>query len=218
MEDTKRRKVFYSNGLTRKRRLLHLSLEGRPNLIKLTPKDVYLLNAIMWKVPTNWVVVFKWHILNVGINNWHRLPYDVFISKLLEQCGVNLTRENKLTCSKENLIGKATLTCLGLKRTTLGWIFNDELDPTKGKETLLDSNSDQEFPPSYSEFERRVGNKFKKASKRINTLNKYLTTLNEKMDEIFKHYVEISTSSEESEKKDVDGISEESPTETSESK
>ncbi|WVZ21876.1 hypothetical protein V8G54_000420 [Vigna mungo] len=106
-----------------------------------------------------------------------------YMRYLLEQSGVNLTRENKLTCSKANLIGKATLTCIGLKRTALGWIFN----------------------------------RFKRASKRINILKKSIMTLNEKMDEIFKHYVEISTSSEESESEDVDDISEESSTESSES-
>ncbi|WVY89350.1 hypothetical protein V8G54_034864 [Vigna mungo] len=145
------------------------------------------------------------------------LPCGVFISKVLEQSGVNLTGENKLTCSKANLIRKATLTCIGLKRTTLGWIFSDELDPTKGKETLFDSHNDQEFLPSNSEFERRVRDRFKNVLKRINILKKSLTTLNEKMDEIFKHYVESSTSSKESERKDVDDISEESSTESFES-
>ncbi|WVY95178.1 hypothetical protein V8G54_034266 [Vigna mungo] len=168
----------------------HILLPGRPNLIKLTPKDVYLLNAIMRRIPTNWVVAFKWHILDVGINNWHRLPYGV----------------KKLTCSKANLIGKATLTCIGLKRTTSGWIFSDELNSAKGKETLVDSDSDQDFPPSKSN-----------ASKRINTLKKSLTTLHEKMDEIFKHCVDISTSSKESKREDVDEVSEESFTESSES-
>ncbi|WVZ03976.1 hypothetical protein V8G54_024782 [Vigna mungo] len=100
--------------------------------------------------------------------------------------------------------------CIGLKRTTLGWFFSDEVDSTKGKETLFDSDSDQEFPPSNSEFEKRVGDRFERASKRINTLKKTLMTLNVKMDDIFKHYVDISTSLEESVREVVDDISEES--------
>ncbi|WVZ25217.1 hypothetical protein V8G54_003761 [Vigna mungo] len=91
-----------------------------PNLVKLTPKDAYLLNAFMRRIPTNWVAVFKWHILDIGINNLHRLPYGVFIRKVLEKSGVNLTGENKLTCSKENLIGNATLTCIDLREQLLG--------------------------------------------------------------------------------------------------
>lgn len=56
--------------------------------------------------------------------------------------GVNLTGENKVTFSKANQIGKATLTCIGLKRTTLGWIFNDAQDSTKNKDELLDSDNE----------------------------------------------------------------------------
>ncbi|WVY96681.1 hypothetical protein V8G54_028832 [Vigna mungo] len=134
--------------LTRKTKMFKDCMRYRG---RLTLKDVYLLNATIRRIPTNWVVVFKWHILDVGINNWHGLPYDLFISKVLEQSGVNLTRENKLTCSKANLLGKS------------------------------------------------------------------LTTLNGKMDEIFKHYVEISTSSEESKREDVDDVSEESSTKSFES-
>ncbi|WVZ26504.1 hypothetical protein V8G54_005048 [Vigna mungo] len=104
------------------------------------------------------------------------------MSKVLEQSGLNLSGEKKLTWSKANLIGKATLTCIGLKKIALGWYFRDE----------------------------------KRATKRINTLKKTLSTLNEKMDEIFKHYVDISTSLEESVREDVDDISKESSTESSE--
>ncbi|WVY96687.1 hypothetical protein V8G54_028838, partial [Vigna mungo] len=134
------------------------------------------------RIPTNWVVVFKWHIFYVGINNWHRLQYGLFISKVLEQSGVNLSREKKLTCTEANLIRKATLTCIGLKKTAIGWYFSDEVDSIKGKEILFDSDNDQEFPPSNSEFEKRVGEGFERATKRINALKKTLTTLNEKMD------------------------------------
>ncbi|WVY96866.1 hypothetical protein V8G54_029017 [Vigna mungo] len=118
---------------------------------RLTPTDVCLLYAIVQKIPTNWVAVFKRHILEVGTNDWHRLPYGVLINKVLEQCGVNLAGKNKLICGKENVVGKS------------------------------------------------------------------LTTLNEKMDEIFKHFVEFSSSSEEYEREDVDAIIEESTTGTSES-
>lgn len=195
----------------------HILLPGRPNLIKLTPRDVCLLNGIIQRIPTNWVAVLKWHILDVWNNNWHRLPYGVFISKVLEQNGVNLSREEKFTQSKANLIGKATLTCIGLKKTTFGWCFIDEAGPTKEKETLLDYDSNQEFPPPNSEFEKRVGDRLKRVTKRINSIKKTLFTLNEKMDEILKHYVDVSSSSEESVRVDADEISEESSIESSES-
>ncbi|WVZ01854.1 hypothetical protein V8G54_022660 [Vigna mungo] len=138
----------HQNQITRKREMFKNCMRYRGRYRK---KDVYLLNAIMQRVQTNWVVVFKWHILDVGINDGHRLPYGVFISKVLEQSGVNLSGEKKLSWSRENLVGKATLTCI------------------------------------------------------------------EKMDEIFKHYIDISSSLEESVRKDVDDKSEESSIRSSES-
>ncbi|WVY92424.1 hypothetical protein V8G54_031512 [Vigna mungo] len=93
----------------------HILLLGRYNIIKLTPMDVCLLYAIVFKIQTNWVVIFKEHILEVGTSEGHRLPYGVFISKVLEHYGVDFTNEKKQTCGRENLIGKATLTCIGMK-------------------------------------------------------------------------------------------------------
>ncbi|KOM47314.1 hypothetical protein LR48_Vigan07g101800 [Vigna angularis] len=46
-------------------------------------------------------------------------------SKILSLNQIDLTGEIKITCNKTNEIGKATLTCIGLKKTVLGWIFSD---------------------------------------------------------------------------------------------
>ncbi|WVZ21619.1 hypothetical protein V8G54_008941 [Vigna mungo] len=97
-----------------------------------------------------------------------RLSYGVFISKVLEHCGVNLTGENKRTCGKETMIGKATLTCIGMKKTPQGWLFSYEEDSLKGKESSVNHDSDQEFGSPKSEFETRVNDRFKRTTKRIN--------------------------------------------------
>ncbi|WVY91880.1 hypothetical protein V8G54_037394 [Vigna mungo] len=103
-----------------------------------------------------------------------------------------------------------------MKRTPLGWIFKDESDSSKTEETIEEYGSDQESASSNSEFEKCVQERFKKTSKRVNTLSKLLKTLNEKMNDIFTHFIEISSSSEEHEKEDVDDISDESTFGTSE--
>ncbi|WVZ23474.1 hypothetical protein V8G54_002018 [Vigna mungo] len=128
------------------------------------------------RIQTNWVVAFKEHILEVGTCGWHRLPYGVFISKVLERCDVNLTGENKQTCGKENMIGKDNLTCIGMKRTPQGWLFCDDEDSLKGKETSVNHDSDQEFGSPKSQFEIRVNDRFKRTSERINDFNKSLIT------------------------------------------
>ncbi|WVZ25219.1 hypothetical protein V8G54_003763 [Vigna mungo] len=101
-----------------------------------------------------------------------------------------------------------------MKRTPQGWLFNDEEDSRKGKESSVNQDSDKEFSLNL-EFEIRVNDRFKRTSKRINDFNKSLTTLNEKMDILFKHFIEISSSSEGSERKNVDDISEETTDEES---
>ncbi|BAT97703.1 hypothetical protein VIGAN_09122400, partial [Vigna angularis var. angularis] len=76
---------------------------------KLTIEDLYLLNAIMFRIPTNWVAVFKKHIIDVGNNNGCNLPYGVFIRKILSLSEIALTSETKITCTRNNQIGKVTL-------------------------------------------------------------------------------------------------------------
>lgn len=87
-------------------------------------------------------------------------------SKILALNRVNLKGENKVMCNKANENGKAILTCIGLKRTTIGWIFSDEPDPTKGRSDSHDFDNKKELPPSNSEFKRFVGNRVKKVFKR----------------------------------------------------
>ncbi|KOM57591.1 hypothetical protein LR48_Vigan11g062400 [Vigna angularis] len=52
---------------------------------KLTIEDLYLLNAIMFRIPTNWVAVFKKHIIDVGNNNGCNLPYVVLTQKAFQE-------------------------------------------------------------------------------------------------------------------------------------
>ncbi|KOM47539.1 hypothetical protein LR48_Vigan07g124300 [Vigna angularis] len=112
-------------------------------------------------------------------------------------------------------MGKAILTCIGLKKTVLGWIFSDIQNSTKNQDELPDSNSEQILPSLMSEFEKCVVNSFEKVSKRANLMKKSLMKMNEKMDEIIENNVESSTSTEESIDKD-DETSEENSMESSE--
>ncbi|WVY94330.1 hypothetical protein V8G54_033418 [Vigna mungo] len=82
--------------------------------------DIVIDDDIWWKFIGLKNEVFKEHILEVGMSEGHRVPYGVFISKVLEHYGVDFTNEKKQICGRENLIGKATLTCIGMKRTSQG--------------------------------------------------------------------------------------------------
>ncbi|KOM34899.1 hypothetical protein LR48_Vigan02g104900 [Vigna angularis] len=144
------------------------------------------------------VAVFKKHIIDVGNNNEHNLPYGVFIRKILSLSKIDFTGETKITCNRSNQIGKTTLTCIGLKKTTLGWIFSDIPCPTNDQDATPDSDSEQILLSPKSEFEKFVLNNFEKVSKRASMMKKSLMQMNNKMDEIIKNYVESSTSTEES--------------------
>ncbi|KOM50010.1 hypothetical protein LR48_Vigan08g083700 [Vigna angularis] len=110
-------------------------------------------DCLQSRIPTNWIAVFKWHIIDVGENDWLELAYGVFISKILSLSGVNLTGETKVTYNKANQIGKAILTCIGLKKTALGWIFNDKQTSTKDKYDVSDFDSESTLKSPKSKFE-----------------------------------------------------------------
>ncbi|KOM43425.1 hypothetical protein LR48_Vigan05g102900 [Vigna angularis] len=51
----------------------------------------FLLNAIKTRIPTNWVAVLKHHMIAAGDDYARKLPYGVFISKVLELQGVDVS-------------------------------------------------------------------------------------------------------------------------------
>ncbi|WVZ05651.1 hypothetical protein V8G54_018997 [Vigna mungo] len=89
-------------------------------------EDVFLLNAIKTRIPTNWVVVLKNHMIATGDKCAQKLPYGVFISQVLILQGVYVSKEDKLQFSKSQKIGILSLFSIGLERTGNGWFFRDE--------------------------------------------------------------------------------------------
>lgn len=140
----------------------------------------------------------------------------MFISKILSLSDIALTGETKITCNRTNQNGKATLTCIGLKKIVLGWIFSDVQSTIKEQDGVPNSDSEQILLSPKSEFEKFVVRKCEKVSKRASMMKKSLRGMNEKLDEIIKNYVQSSTSTEESTDED-DETSDEEAMETSES-
>ncbi|WVZ18311.1 hypothetical protein V8G54_005633 [Vigna mungo] len=60
----------------------------------------------MFRIPTNWVVVFKKHIIDAGINDWCNLPYGVFISKIFSDVQTTTKDQDEASDSdsKPNLL------------------------------------------------------------------------------------------------------------------
>lgn len=163
---------------------------------RLLMEDLILLNAIQKRIPTNWVATLKKHIIDTGINDEHNLPYGVFINKVLTLHRVFLTGETKLVYNKTNEIRKTILTCIGMKKTTDGWVFRDVQTQARNKVELSYSYENSISFTSGSEFERFIMNKFKRTSKRTWKLKKYVFRMEIKMDELIKNYVDSSSSVE----------------------
>ncbi|KOM50129.1 hypothetical protein LR48_Vigan08g095600 [Vigna angularis] len=124
-------KLYLHNCLNKEEKMVTyvlswLLLPGRALRDRITTEDVFLLNAIKTRIPTNWIEVFKNHMIDVGINHGFNLPYGVFISRVLILQGVDIFEEDRLLCNKSQKIGKASLTHIGLKKTADGWFFRDE--------------------------------------------------------------------------------------------
>ncbi|KOM55921.1 hypothetical protein LR48_Vigan10g181300 [Vigna angularis] len=118
--------------------LTWLLLSGRLNEDRMSTEDVFMLNVIKTRIPTNWVAVLKHHMIARGDDCARKLPYEVFISKVLELQGVDVSEEERIVCKRSEEIGIPSLSSIGLKKTMNGCFFIDE--KTVGNPPTLDQD------------------------------------------------------------------------------
>ncbi|KOM55460.1 hypothetical protein LR48_Vigan10g135200 [Vigna angularis] len=134
-------KQYLHDGLNKEEKMIAyvltwLLLPGRLNEDKMSTEDVFLLNAIKTRIPTNWVAVLKHHMNAARDDYARKFPYGVFISKVLELQGVDVSEEERIVCKRSEEIGIPSLSSIGLKKTMNGWFFIDE--QTVGSPPTLD--------------------------------------------------------------------------------
>ncbi|KOM40597.1 hypothetical protein LR48_Vigan04g079500 [Vigna angularis] len=142
--------------------LTWLLLLGRFVEDRMSTEDVFLLNAINTRIPTNWVTVLKDRIIAAGHKYAHKLQYGVFIIQVLILQGVDVSQEVRLVCNKSQKIGMLSLFSIGLERTVNEWFFRDEL--TNGS-TPTPAADHTAFIPQ-TDFEKYVVDQFRKKSER----------------------------------------------------
>ncbi|KOM47907.1 hypothetical protein LR48_Vigan07g161100 [Vigna angularis] len=130
-----------------------LRYPGRLNEDKMSIEDVFLLNAIKTRIPTNWVAVLKHHMIAAGDDYAHKLPYGVFITKVLELQGVDVSEEERrIVCQRSEEIGIPCLSSIGLKKIVNGWFFIDEQTvrspPTLDQDHTEDSDDEDSMESS----------------------------------------------------------------------
>ncbi|KOM47334.1 hypothetical protein LR48_Vigan07g103800 [Vigna angularis] len=147
-------KQYLHDGLNKEEKMIAyvltwLLLLGRLNEGRMSIEDVFLLNAIKTRMPTNWVAVLKHHMIVVGDDYACKFPYGVFISKVLELQGVDVSKEERIVCKRSEEIGIPSLSSIGLKKTVNEWFFNDE--QTIGSPPTLDQDHTEDFEDSDDE-------------------------------------------------------------------
>ncbi|KOM43467.1 hypothetical protein LR48_Vigan05g107100 [Vigna angularis] len=130
-----------------------LRYPGRLKEDRMSTEDVFLLNAIKTRIPTNWVAIVKHHMIAAGDDYAHKFPYGVFISKVLELQGVDASEEERrIVCKRLEEIGKPILSSIGLKKTVNGCFFNDEQivgsPPTLDQDHTNDSEDEDSMESS----------------------------------------------------------------------
>ncbi|KOM57537.1 hypothetical protein LR48_Vigan11g057000 [Vigna angularis] len=150
-------KWYLHDGLNKEEKMIAyvltwLLLPERLNEDKMSTEDVFLLNAIKTRIPSNWVVVLKHHMIAVGDDYACKLPYGVFISKVLELQGVDVSEEERIVCKRSEEIGIPSLSSIGLKKTMNGWFFIDEQavgsPPTLEQDHTEDSDDEDSMESS----------------------------------------------------------------------
>ncbi|KOM47994.1 hypothetical protein LR48_Vigan07g169800 [Vigna angularis] len=158
---------YLHDGLNKEEKLIAyvltwLLLPGRFVEDKMSTEDVFMLNAIKTRIPTNLVAVLKDRMIVASHKYAHKLPYGVCINQVLIFQGVDVSQEVRLVCNKSQKIGILSMLSIGLERTVNGWFFKDEL--TVGS-TPTPSSDHTAFIPQ-NDFEKYVVDQFRKKSER----------------------------------------------------
>ncbi|KOM51871.1 hypothetical protein LR48_Vigan09g053000 [Vigna angularis] len=99
-------KQYLHDGLNKEEKLIAyvltwLLLPGRFVEDRMSKEDVFMLNAIKTRIPTNWVAVLKDRMIAAGHKYAPKLPYGVFISQVLILQGIDVSQEVRLMKKSE---------------------------------------------------------------------------------------------------------------------
>ncbi|KOM26329.1 hypothetical protein LR48_Vigan252s004100 [Vigna angularis] len=128
-------------------------------------------------------------MIDAGDNYSHKLPYGVFIGKVLVLQGVDVSEEDRLLFNKSQEIGMPSLFSIGLERTVNGWFFTDEQIVGSRDRGDLDHIA---FIPQ-TDFEKYVVDQFRKTSEKDELVEKTLLRLEIKGDVLNKNGIGFET-------------------------
>ncbi|KOM25718.1 hypothetical protein LR48_Vigan176s001400 [Vigna angularis] len=121
-------KVFYTN-----LRVVNGVIHSRVKGVNITIDDNVWSDIAGLKAE-----VLKHHMIAARDDYACKLPYGVFINKVLELQGVDVSEEERIVCKRSEEIGLPSLSSIGLKKTMNGWFVIDE--QTVGSPPTLDQD------------------------------------------------------------------------------
>ncbi|KOM26789.1 hypothetical protein LR48_Vigan317s001000 [Vigna angularis] len=150
----------------------------------MSTEDLFLLNAIQRRIPTNWVPILKNHMINTGIKDERNLPYGVFIGKLL-----------KLN-----------------QKTIDDWIFRDVQNPVRSLNNTEDCSTSFTPKSEFERYiVERFERTFKKIGKLENSLVRMENKVNELIKNyVDNSSTEISDDTDDSSEEETESIKEDS--------
>ncbi|WVZ17332.1 hypothetical protein V8G54_010314 [Vigna mungo] len=103
------------------------------NHAQATIEDLFLLKALKENIQVDCLVAILDNMLKVTRLELAKLPYCVFISKILIHFGVDYIGESSESYNKTSMISQSALHMMQMQYTPEGWVFKSEVVDVEGE-------------------------------------------------------------------------------------
>ena len=107
-------------------------------------EDLILLYCIMNQLKVNWVSTMVEHMLKSARLPDYRLPYAIFVSKLIDHFKVDTTNERNDSIKAASEIDNSTLMKMGFYKDEDGWVFRRNAGQRAEQEAAPQGNEEEE--------------------------------------------------------------------------
>lgn len=106
--------------------ILWILMPRGSNHAQATTEDLYLLKALKEDIQVDWLATIFDNMLKVTRLEFAKLPYCVFISKILIHFGVDCIGESSESYNRTRMINQSVLHMMQMQETPNGWVFKNE--------------------------------------------------------------------------------------------
>ncbi|WVY89245.1 hypothetical protein V8G54_034759 [Vigna mungo] len=165
--------------------LLHKDLKMKEMLLAHILAQVILPGRLN-NIPTNWLEVFKDHMIEATQFFVRQFPYGVLVSNMLILHGVHISSERKYSNTCSDIINFNTLASLGIVWSNKGWHYDEDVDITNvirrtspTKQLRSNSMSDCPHGTYFIDLLQLINDKLKSLESKINFILRNLKNTNQ---------------------------------------